>query len=73
ARGGGGIGRTQADRRFRQGAGLVSGGRVAASPGKQKTIKTSSFPRRRESSGFIRKVFLNYWIPAFAGMTRKSE
>ena len=30
---------------------------------------TSSFPRRRESSGFKQKAFLNSWIPAFAGMT----
>ena len=30
---------------------------------------TSSFPRRRESSGLKPKAFLNEWIPAFAGMT----
>lgn len=31
-----------------------------------------SFPRKRESSGFEQKAFLNNWIPAFATMTAKS-
>ncbi len=32
-------------------------------------VTISSFPRKRESSGFKQKAFLNVWIPAFAGMT----
>ena len=32
-------------------------------------LHTSSFPRRRESSGIEPKAFLDSWIPACAGMT----
>ena len=31
--------------------------------------KSLVIPRRRESSGFKSKAFLNSWIPAFVGMT----
>ena len=32
-------------------------------------LLSSSFPRRRESSGFKQKAFSFCWIPAYAGMT----